>query len=172
MTARPKAGIRVSSAVLGTTFSPEASRGSCFWSPVKKDIRYVASPPAVVQAMLTLANVGPQDVVFDLGCGDGRLVIAAAEWGARGVGVDIDPSLIRRSRENALAAGQQARTEFRTGNFFDSDLQGATVVALYLLHAVNTRLLPKLLRVLRPGTRLVSHSFDMGHWPADRRITV
>lgn len=139
---------------------------------MKKDIRFVASPPAVVAGMLSLARVGPGDLVYDLGCGDGRLVIAAAELGARGIGVDIDPVLVRRSRENALAAGQAERTEFRTGNFFEADLSGATVVALYLLHSVNAKLLPKLLRELRPGTRLVSHSFDMGHWPADRRITV
>ena len=169
---RPKADGRVSTAVLGTTLSPEASRAACFWSPVKKDIRFVASPPSVVQAMLSLARVGPEDVVFDLGCGDGRLVIAAAELGARAVGVDIDPALILRSRENARAAGQAERTEFRTGNLFDSDLTGATVVALYLLHSVNARLLPKLRRELSPGSRLVSHSFDMGQWPADKRITV
>lgn len=139
---------------------------------MKKEIRFVASPPAVVEGMLSLANVGPGDVVFGLGCGDGRLVLGAAERGARGVGIDIDPSLIARCRENAAAAGQSERTEFRTGNFFDADLTGATVVALYLLHAVNARLLPKLRKELPPGTRLVSHSFDMGDWPAQQRITV
>ncbi|MBN9416214.1 MAG: class I SAM-dependent methyltransferase [Candidatus Eremiobacteraeota bacterium] len=100
------------------------------------------------------------------------MVIGAAERGARGVGIDIDPSLVLRSRENASAAGQSERTEFRTGNFFDADLTGATVVALYLLHSVNAKLLPKLRRELPPGTRLVSHSFDMGDWPAQQRITV
>ena len=139
---------------------------------MKKDIRFVASPPAVVDAMLDLARVGPGDLVFDLGSGDGRLSIAAARLGARSVGVDIDASLITRSRENARLAGQQERTEFRTGNLFDADLQGATVVVLYLLHAVNRQLLPKLRRELSPGTRLVSHSFDMGEWSAERRITV
>lgn len=139
---------------------------------MKKDIRFVASPPAVVHAMLDLARVGPGDLVFDLGSGDGRLSIAAARLGARSVGVDIDASLTTRSRENARLAGQQERTEFRTGNLFDADLQGATVVVLYLLHAVNRRLLPKLRRELSPGTRLVSHSFDMGEWSAERRITV
>jgi len=139
---------------------------------VKKDIRYVASPTAVVEAMLGLAQVGPQDVFYDLGCGDGRLVIAAARLGALGIGIDIDPQLIDRSRENARQASQHERTEFHQGNFFDTDLSGATVVAIYLLHSVNRRLLPKLRRELNPGTRLVSHSFDMGDWTADRCITV
>lgn len=137
-----------------------------------KDIRFVPSPPAVVKAMLDLAEVGPGDVVFDLGCGDGRLVIAAARLGARAVGIDIDPGLIRRSQENARLAQQEARTEFRRGNLFEAELSEATVVVLYLLHSVNRRLLPKLRRELRPGTRLVSHSFEMGDWVAQRRITV
>jgi len=139
---------------------------------VLKDIRFVASPPAVVKAMLDLAEVGPGDVVFDLGCGDGRLVIAAARLGARAVGIDIDPGLIRRSQENARLAQQEARTEFRRGNMFEAELSEATVVLLYLLHSVNRRLLPKLRRELKPGTRLVSHSFEMGDWVAQRRITV
>lgn len=123
--------------------------------------------------MLSLAEVGPQDVVFDLGCGDGRLVIAAAQRGARGVGIDIDPSLVARSQENARQAEQLERTEFRVGNLFETDLSKATVVMIYLLHSVNRRLLPKLRKELAPGTRLVSHSFDMGdEWSADRRITV
>ncbi|MFN8608068.1 MAG: methyltransferase domain-containing protein [Vulcanimicrobiota bacterium] len=139
---------------------------------MKKDIRYVATPTGVVEAMLALAEVGPQDLVFDLGCGDGRLVVAAARRGARAVGIDIDPGLISRSEENARRANQQERTEFRRENLFHTDLSDATVVLLYLLHSVNRRLLPKLRRELRPGTRLISHSFDMGDWLADRQITV
>ncbi len=123
--------------------------------------------------MLSLAEVGPQDVVFDLGCGDGRLVIAAAQRGARGVGIDIDPGLVARCQENARQAEQLERTEFRVGNLFETDLSKATVVMIYLLHSVNRRLLPNLRKELAPGTRLVSHSFDMGdEWSADRRITV
>lgn len=139
---------------------------------MQKDIRFVASPPAVVDAMLDLAEVRRGDVVYDLGCGDGRLVIAAARLGARGVGIDIDPVLIRRSQENARLARQEELTEFRRGNLFEAELSDATVVVLYLLHSVNRRLLPKLRRELKPGTRLVSHSFDMGDWVAQRRITV
>lgn len=123
--------------------------------------------------MLSLAQVGPQDVVFDLGCGDGRLVVAAAQRGACGVGIDIDPSLVARCQENARQAKQAERTEFRVGNLFEADLSQATVVMIYLLHSVNRRLLPKLRGELPSGTRLVSHSFDMGdEWSAERRITV
>ena len=139
---------------------------------MKKDIRFVASPTAVVDAMLDLAQVGPKDVVYDLGCGDGRLVIAAARLGARAIGIDIDPALIERSRQNALLSHQQERTEFRQANLFQTDLSEATVVMIYLLHSVNRRLQPKLRHELAPGARLVSHSFDMNDWQADQRITV
>jgi len=139
---------------------------------MKKDIRFVPTPDAVVEGMLALAGVGAGDTVFDLGCGDGRLVIEAALLGAHGVGVDIDTSLVERSRRRAVEAGVQSTTEFRVGNFFDADLTGATVVVLYLLHAVNRILLPKLRRDLRPGTRIVSHSFDMGDWPAGQMMCV
>ena len=139
---------------------------------MKKDIRFVPTPSAVVEGMLALARVGARDMVFDLGCGDGRLVIEAALLGARGVGIDIDTSLVERSRLRAAEAGVEATTEFRIGNFFEADLSGATVVVLYLLHAVNRILLPKLRRDLRPGTRIVSHSFDMGDWPAEQMMCV
>ena len=139
---------------------------------MKKDIRFVPTPSAVVEAMLALARVGAGDTVFDLGCGDGRLVIEAALLEARGVGIDIDPSLVERSRLRAAEAGVESTTEFRVGNFFDADLSGATVVVLYLLHAVNRTLLPKLRRDLCPGTRIVSHSFDMGDWPAQQMMCV
>ena len=139
---------------------------------MKKDIRYVPTPPLVVQGMLELANVTRGDVFFDLGCGDGRLVIAAAQRGAQGLGVDIDLSLVERSRVNAEAAGVTASTEFRHGNFFQADLGRATVVALYLFPKVNRALLPKLLAELAPGTRIVSHSFDMGDWQPDQVLEV
>lgn len=152
--------------------NPEARRSVCFWRPVKKDIRFVPTPTAVVEGMLALAGVGVGDTVFDLGCGDGRLVIAAALLGSHGVGIDIDTSLVERSRLRAAQAGVESTTEFRVGNFFDADLTGATVVVLYLLHAVNRVLLPKLRQELRPGTRIVSHSFDMGDWPAQQMMCV
>lgn len=139
---------------------------------MKKDIRFVASPTVMVDAMLELARVGPSDLVYDLGCGDGRLIIAAARLGARAVGIDVDPGLIERSRENARLAHQQERTEFRQADLFQTDLSEATVVMIYLLHSVNRRLQPKLRRELAPGARLVSHSFDMDDWQADCSITV
>jgi ribosomal protein L11 methylase PrmA len=128
------------------------------------DVPFVPTPEPVVEKMLDLANVGPKDVVYDLGSGDGRIVILAAQRGARAVGVDIDPQRIREARANARRAGVQERVELRQGNLFDVDLAPATVVTLYLLPGVNLKLKPKLLDELRPGTRIVSHSFDMGDW--------
>jgi len=135
---------------------------------VKKDIRYVPTPPSIVEGILTLARVGPGDVFHDLGCGDGRLVIAAARRGA--LGTEIDPSLVARCRQGALDAGVEA--EFRLGDMFCADLRDATVVTLYLYSTVNLRLRPKLQAELRPGTRLVSHSFAMGDWEPDEVVEV
>lgn len=131
---------------------------------MKKDIRYVPTPPNIVEGMLDLARLEPADVLFDLGCGDGRLVIGAALRGARGVGVDIDRRLVARSQDNAREAGVTDDVEFRVGNFHDCSLAGATIVTLYLRGPVNERLLPRLLRDLEPGTRLLSHNFEMGDW--------
>jgi ribosomal protein L11 methylase PrmA len=114
--------------------------------------------------------VGPGDVFHDLGCGDGRLVIAAARRGARAIGTEIDPSLVARCRQGALDAGIEA--EFRLGDMFVADLHDATVVTLYLYSTVNLRLRPKLQAELRPGTRLVSHSFAMGDWEPDEVVEV
>jgi len=127
------------------------------------DVPYVQTPTDVVTEMLRLATVGPNDVVYDLGSGDGRLVIAAArDFGARGVGIEIDPSLIALSTESARRAGVADRVTFRTDDFFETNLSDATVVTLYLSRSINQRLRPKLLRELRPGARIVSHNFDMG----------
>ncbi|HKZ72777.1 MAG TPA: class I SAM-dependent methyltransferase [Steroidobacteraceae bacterium] len=131
---------------------------------VDKDVPFVPSPDAVVAKMLEMAMVGPKDVVYDLGSGDGRIVIAAAKKGARAVGVDIDPERIRESNQNAREAGVQKRVKFIEQNLFDTDFREASVVTLYLLPGVNMKLRPKLLSELRPGTRIVSHSFDMGDW--------
>ena len=115
--------------------------------------------------MLKIAKVGPKDVVYDLGSGDGRIVIAAAKrHGARAVGVDIDPARVKEARENARKAGVAARAEFREADLFQVDLSPATVVTLYLLPSINLKLRPKLLAELKPGTRIVSHGFDMGDW--------
>jgi len=123
--------------------------------------------------MLRLANVGRDDVVYDLGCGDGRIVIAAArQFGARGVGVDIDPQRVREARENAQRAGVADRVRFLRQDLFETDIREATVVTLYLLDELNMRLRPKLLRELRPGTRIVSHNFDMGDWKPQKRLRV
>ncbi|HEX5884405.1 MAG TPA: class I SAM-dependent methyltransferase [Pyrinomonadaceae bacterium] len=141
---------------------------------VKKDVPYVPTPQNVVDEMLKLAKVKKDDVVYDLGCGDGRLVITAVKnFGAkRGFGVDIDPDRIADSNANAKAAGVTDRVSFAVQDLFQTDLKDATVVTLYLLPEVNLRLRPKLLSELRPGTRVVSHSFDMGDWKPQKTITV
>jgi ubiquinone/menaquinone biosynthesis C-methylase UbiE len=141
---------------------------------VKPDVVYIPTPQAVVDAMLELAGVGPSDVVYDLGSGDGRIVITAArKYGARGVGVEIDPALVETARQNAAAAGVSDRVRFVTGNLFDADIGEATVVTLYLLQSINERLRPKLVRELKPGTRVVSHVFNMGpEWPPERTLMV
>lgn len=114
--------------------------------------------------MLKLANVTKDDVLYDLGCGDGRIVIAAAKLGARGVGIDIDPVRIQEARENARKAGVESRVKFIQQDLFQADFHEATVVSLFLLSSVNLRLRPKLLADLKPGTRVVSNTFDMGDW--------
>lgn len=136
------------------------------------DVPFVPTSQSVVEAMLTLAGVEPADRVFDLGSGDGRIVIAAALRGAHAVGVDLDPNRIREARASARSAGVEDRVEFREGDLLDADLDGATVVMLYLLPSVNARLMPLLLSELRPGTRVVSHAFDMGDWKPTRTLEV
>ena len=137
-------------------------------APRIPDVMFVPTPDAVVETMLDMADVGPRDVVYDLGCGDGRIVVGAAMRGARrAVGVDIDPDRVKEARERAKAAGVEDRVEIIEGNLFDVDLRDATVVTLYLLPSLNLRLRPKLQK-LRPGTRILSHDFDMGDWKPDR----
>jgi SAM-dependent methyltransferase len=136
------------------------------------DVVFVATPPAVVTGMLELAGVGDSDVVYDLGSGDGRIVIAAARRGARGVGVELEPSLVADSRVAADTAGVGGRVEFRRGDIFDTDLREATVVTLYLGLALNERLRPIFLRELRPGSRVVSQAFDMGDWRPDSVVVI
>jgi len=137
------------------------------------DVPYVQTPNEVVIEMLRLARVAGSDIVYDLGSGDGRLVIAAArDFGARGVGIEIDPRLVAQSAESARRAGVGERVTFREGDLFQTDLSDATVVTLYLSPELNLRLRPKLLRELRPGARIVSHAFDMGDWAPARTIRV
>ena len=138
------------------------------------DVVYVPTPQAVVDAMLEAGRRQASDVVYDLGSGDGRIVITAAKkYGARGVGIEIDPALVKKATENAAAAGVADRVRFVTQNLFTADISEATVVTLYLLQSINERLRPKLVRELKPGTRIVSHVFNMGpEWPPEKTLMV
>jgi len=137
----------------------------------KPDVFYVPTPPGVVNAMLKMARVTDKDVVYDLGCGDGRIPIAAAAtYGARGVGVDLDPKRIEEANENAKLARVVDKVRFATEDLFETDIREASVVMLYLSPSLNERLIPKLKKELKPGSRVVSHVFDMGPtWPPDER---
>jgi protein-L-isoaspartate O-methyltransferase len=130
---------------------------------------FVATPSDVVERMLTLAGVRPNDVVFDLGSGDGRIVIAAARaFGARGVGLEIDPGLVEQARANARAAGVADRVSFRVEDVMTADVSEATVVTVYRLAASNVKLRPRLQAQLRPGSRIVAHNYGMGDWDPDK----
>lgn len=135
----------------------------------RPDVRFLATPQNVVDAMLDLAEVKASDVVYDLGSGDGRIPITAARrFGARGVGIEIDPKLVRESEENARRAGVADAVRFVTGDLFEADIREATVVTLFLMPGMNIDLIPKFRTQLRPGTRIVSHHFAMGdRWLPD-----
>ena len=137
-----------------------------------EDVPFITTPDNVTVTMLQIARVNAQDYVVDLGSGDGRIVITAAkQFGARGLGVEIVPDLVKKSRENAAAAGVADRAEFREEDLFKTDLAKASVITLYLLPEVNLELRPKIL-ALKPGTRVVSHDWDMGDWTPDRTVVV
>jgi SAM-dependent methyltransferase len=139
----------------------------------RPDVPYVPTPEKVIAEMLRLADVDKDDVIYDLGCGDGRIVITAAkELGCRGVGIDISPQRIKDSRENAKKAGVTKRVEFILMDLFEADISKSTVVTLYLLSSVNLRLRPKLFRELKPGTRVVSHDFGMAEWKPDESTII
>jgi SAM-dependent methyltransferase len=134
-------------------------------------VRYVPTPQPVVERMLELAGVGKDDLVYDLGSGDGRIPITAARrYGARGVGIDIDPKRIAESRANARKAGVTGRVSFRNEDLFEADFSDATVVTLFLYPDLNRRLRPRLLAELKPGTRVVSYWHDMGNWQPERTV--
>ena len=134
------------------------------------DVPYVPTPQSVVEAMLELAEVGPNDVVYDLGSGDGRIVITAAKkYGCRAVGIEINPRRVEEAWENARKAGVEDRVKFILGDMFKADIHEATVVTLYLLSSVNEKLKPKLFKELKPGTRVVSHRFTMPDWEPVKR---
>ncbi|MDV2993687.1 MAG: hypothetical protein N4J56_003341 [Chroococcidiopsis sp. SAG 2025] len=135
----------------------------------QSSIPYVPTPQPVVDAMLKLANVGKNDVIYDLGSGDGRIPITAAQrYGARGVGIEIDPQLVQEANRNAKTAGVSDRVQFSQQDLFQTDMSEATVVTLYLLTQNNLKLRPKLLQELKPGTRIVSHNYGMGDWKPER----
>jgi hypothetical protein len=148
-----------------STPNPPANVATVQLAEDKLDVPYVPTPDAVVARMLEVAKVGPKDLLYDLGSGDGRIVITAAQkYGARGVGYDLNPKRIQESNENARRAGVTDRVRFVEQDLFEADLTGATVVTLYLLPSVNLKLRPKLLKDLAPGTRVVSHNYGMGDW--------
>jgi len=158
-------GVLPARAVLAQTATATAPR---------LDVPYVPTPQEVVDRMLALAKVGKNDVLYDLGCGDGRIVVTAArQLGARGSGIDIDPVRIAEAQDNARKAGVDKRVSFKVGDLFQTDLSDASVVTLYLLPTINTRLRPRLWQQLKVGSRVVSHAFDMGpEWPPEKTASV
>ena len=153
----------------GASATPLLARSQLAPQP-RLDVPYVPTPDGVVDRMLRMAGVRASDVVYDLGCGDGRILVTAARrHGARGVGIDIDPRRIEEARANAEVAGVADRVQFLVGDLFEADVSPASVVTLYLLPEINRRLRPRLWQQLRVGTRVVSHAFDMGEeWPPEQ----
>jgi SAM-dependent methyltransferase len=163
----------VPSCLLLTVFTVSIAAAQSTEQRRKPDVPYVPTTDEAVQAMLKLADVKKSDNVYDLGCGDGRIVIAAAKnFGAHAVGIDIDPVRIREARENAKKAGVSSIVKFIEQDLFQADFREATVVTLFLLPQVNLKLRPKLLADLKPGTRVVSNTFDMGDWKPDKEFNV
>jgi SAM-dependent methyltransferase len=152
--------------------------GAILWAQTAQpqralDVPYVPTTEEAVAAMLKLADVKPSDTVYDLGCGDGRIVVAAAKtYGAHGVGIDINPDRIAEAKANARKAGVENLVRFEENDLFKADFHQATVVTLFLLSSVNLKLRPRLLEQLKPGTRIVSNTFDMGDWKPDKEATV
>jgi SAM-dependent methyltransferase len=148
-------------------FAANAAAQSWGWDD--GTVPYVQTPAEIVERMMRMAEVGPGDHLIDLGSGDGRIVIAAAKRGATGLGVDLDPSLVKLATENAVREGVAGRARFEVRDIFATDLSRATVIAFYLLPEFNAKLMPKLL-ALKPGTRIVSHDGSIGDWPPDERL--
>jgi len=153
------------------TFAQSSQAGE---APVRApDVVFVPTPQEVVDEMLKVARVGKGDVLYDLGSGDGRIPVTAAKrCGIRAVGIDIDPQRISEARENARRAGVEKLVTFKNEDLFETDFSEATVVTLYLLPDLNVRLMPRLLKELKPGTRIVSHQFDMGDWKPEKELDV
>lgn len=138
----------------------------------RPDVIFVPTRDVVIDAMLRAAKVTPADVVYDLGCGDGRIVVAAAKLGARAVGIDIDPQRIKEANENVQKNGVADKVRILQADLFEANISEATVVTLYLLPSLNQKLMPKLMKDLKPGTRIVSHAFDMGEWKPEQELDV
>jgi ribosomal protein L11 methylase PrmA len=153
---------------------PAAAQTTATQAPLRTpDVIFVPTPQEVVDAMLEVAKVTKNDVVYDLGSGDGRIpVTAAKKYGARAVGIDIDPQRIKEANANAEAAGVTANVKFMNADLFTTDISQASVVTLYLLPSLNVKLMPKLKAELKPGTRIVSHAFDMGDWKPEQTLNV
>jgi SAM-dependent methyltransferase len=166
--------VAVSCVLLLVQTPPEISLGTpARAEEVKLDVPYVATPQVVVDKMLELANVTKDDYLIDLGCGDGRIPITAAkQFGTRGMGVDIDPARIYQADVNAVNARVRDKVEFKQQDLLQTDLSKATVLTMYLLPRINLELRPRILSQLKPGTRVVSHSFGMGDWKPDKKIIV
>ena len=180
MTGRTKAVLLSVALVTGLSCTTDASSASDGQLPVpaspptprRPDVIFVPTREAVIEKMLDVAKVGPGDIVYDLGCGDGRIVVAAAKRGASAVGIDIDPQRIKEAHANAAQHGVTDKVQFVEGDLFEADIREATVVTLYLLPTLNVKLRPRLMEQLRPGTRIVSHDFDMDDWKPEQTVAV
>ncbi|MDC7789493.1 methyltransferase domain-containing protein [Rhodoplanes sp. TEM] len=161
------------SAAAAVTAAITVSAAAQTTTGARPDVHYVPTPEPVVERMLELADPKPGELLMDLGSGDGRIPITAVKkYGVRAIGIDIDPVRISEAKANAREAGVEDKVEFRQENLFEADIAKADIVTLYLLESLNLRLRPRLLAELKPGTRIVSHSFSMGDWAPDRRETV
>jgi len=152
---------------------PQSAAAQEAAAPRRPDVIYVPTPEEVVEAMLQVAKVTKADVVYDLGTGDGRIpVTAAKKYGPRGVGIHIDPQRIKDPNENVARSGVGDKVRIIQGDLFEANISEATVVTLYLLPSLNQKLMPKLMKDLKPGTRIVSHAFDMGEWKPEQELDV
>ena len=160
-------------ALMAASVAPSAAQTTTQAPLRTPDVIFVPTPQEVVDAMLEVAKVTKTDVVYDLGSGDGRIpVTAAKKYGARAIGIDIDPQRIKEANANAEAAGVTDKVKFLNQDLFTTDISEATVVSLYLLPSLNLKLQPKLMKELKPGTRIVSHAFDMGDWKPEQTLNV
>jgi cyclopropane fatty-acyl-phospholipid synthase-like methyltransferase len=166
--------LTVCTALFAALAAPVAAQSTAAQPQLRTpDVIFVPTPQEVVDAMLEVAKVTKSDVVYDLGSGDGRIpVTAAKKYGARGVGIDIDPQRIKEANANAQSAGVTDKVKFLNQDLFTTDISEATVVTLYLLPSLNVKLMPKLKAELKPGTRIVSHAFDMGDWKPEQTLNV